>query len=78
MLAYDNLANPRLSQGNPFQTVLIDKSSSRYFQFSAHHKKSVNTNKNKSIITKKFNLILRGKTNMDCRDPNETLAHTKD
>ena len=40
------------------------KASSKRFQlwFSAHHKKSVKTNENQSIITKQFNPIVREKS----------------
>ena len=54
MLTFDDLHDPRLSHGKP---------SSKQFQlrFPAHHKKLVKTNKNQSIITKKFNQIFRDK-----------------
>ena len=79
MLRYDNLANPESSQGNPSSKLFwltsfwVDNT-----QFPAHHKKSVETNKNQSIINKKVNLILHEKVTTDCRDPDETLPYIKD
>ena len=60
MLTYDNLANPKLSQGNPSSKLffLINFLICNY-QFPAHHEKLIKTNKYQYIITKKFNLISR-------------------
>ena len=56
------------------------KLSSKRFrlQFSTHHIKLVKINENQSIINKKLNLIFRKNVTMDCCDPDETLADTKD
>ena len=37
----------------------------------------VKTNKDQSIITKKFNPMFREKVTTDCCDPNESVADTK-
>ena len=61
-LIYDNLANPESSHDNSSSKVFwLTNFWVNNIHFIAHHKKPVKTNKNQSIMSKKFNVIFRGK-----------------
>ena len=58
-----HLSNPELSQVDPSSKLFwLTNIWVANMQFLSHHKKTVKTNQNQSIITRKFNQIFRGKS----------------